>query len=67
MESKGQYDDFVATELYCAHCKASMPVKQRLILVLPDGYLYEYICPQCGEMLGDKTVSLTGKDKLLFR
>lgn len=43
-----------------------MPVLERLIFILPDGYLYDYICQECGEILGDKKVSLKKEDKLLF-
>jgi len=34
-----------------------MPVRERLLLVLPDGELYDYICAQCGDVLGDKKVN----------
>jgi len=54
---KGQYEDFVARTLYCPSCRSAMPVKEKLLLILPDGELYEYTCPQCGEVLGDKKVS----------
>jgi len=43
-----------------------MPVKERLLLILPDGYLYEYLCQGCGKTIGDKRVSLSDKDKILF-
>ena len=33
-----------------------MPVRSRLLLVLPDGELHEYLCVACGESLGSKTV-----------
>jgi hypothetical protein len=65
-EHNSQYKDFVATRLYCSNCRLSMPVMERLLLVLPDGYLYEYICQNCGETVGDKKVSLSDKDKILF-
>jgi hypothetical protein len=61
-----QYKDFVASRLYCHKCKYSMPVKERLLLILPDGYLYEYLCENCGEVLGDKKVSLAEKERILF-
>ena len=61
-----QYRDFLATKLYCPNCQASMPVTERLLLVLPDCYLFEYLCENCGEVLGDKKTSLKDKDKLLF-
>jgi uncharacterized Zn finger protein len=67
MEEQGyQYKDFVATRLYCHDCGASMPVVERLLLILPDGYFYEYICQNCGEVLGDKKVSLNKEDRFLF-
>lgn len=31
-----------------------MPVRQRLLLVLPDGELYDYLCQHCGASLGEK-------------
>ena len=61
-----QYEDFKATHLYCYNCRASMPVRERLLLILPDGYLYEYFCINCGETVGDKKISLNKQDKHLF-
>jgi len=43
-----------------------MPVRERLLLILPDGYLYEYICTGCGKAVGDKRVSLSKEDRILF-
>ncbi|MCD6583878.1 MAG: cytoplasmic protein [Candidatus Omnitrophica bacterium] len=54
-----QYKDFIATRLYCPNCRMSMPVVEKLLLILPDGYLYDYICKGCGASLGDKKVSLS--------
>ena len=34
------------------------PVRERLLLVLPDGELYEYLCTACGESVGKR--KLTG-------
>jgi uncharacterized Zn finger protein len=65
-EDRGQYKDFIATRLYCSNCRVSSEVIERLLLILPDGYLYEYLCKNCGEVLGDKKVSLNKKDKILF-
>lgn len=33
-----------------------MPVRSRLLLVLPDGELHEYLCQVCASSLGTKTV-----------
>jgi transcription elongation factor Elf1 len=49
-----QYKDFSATELYCPRCKRAVPVRTRLLLVLPQGDQYEYRCAFCGESLGTK-------------
>jgi transposase-like protein len=51
-----QYQDFQATALYCPRCRAAMPVRSRLLLVLPDGELHEYLCQVCASSLGTKTV-----------
>jgi len=61
-----QYDDFKAAALYCAQCGRSMPVRERLLLVLPDGYLFEYVCSGCGLGVGEKKVKLGREDRLLF-
>ena len=47
-----QFEKFTASRIYCPNCKASMPVKERLLLVLPDGHLYDYRCIRCRESLG---------------
>ncbi len=49
-----QYEDFQATALYCPRCKQAMPVRSRLLLVLPDGELHEYLCQACSSSLGTK-------------
>ena len=48
------FESFSATHLYCAECKASMPVREVLLLVLPKGALYDYRCLRCGNSLGTK-------------
>lgn len=48
------YESFDATALYCPKCKAAMPVRKRLLLILPRGNLYDLTCAQCGESLGKK-------------
>lgn len=49
-----QYEDLQATYLYCGNCGGSMPVREKLLLVLPDGNLFEYYCASCGQVVGDK-------------
>src|SRR5947208_13860910 len=52
-----QFGSFVASELYCPKCRRAQPVRERLLLVLPSGDLYEYTCSQCQTALGKRTVS----------
>jgi uncharacterized protein YbaR (Trm112 family) len=54
-----------ASELYCPRCKAAMPVRERLLLVLPDGELHEYLCVRCGSSLGERTTRQERKVKIL--
>lgn len=66
MSKNKQYEDFKATSLYCNNCCKSMPVRERLLLVLPDGYLYEYLCVRCHEVVGEKKIKLNTQDRLMF-
>lgn len=52
-----QFGDLVASELFCPKCQRSQPVRQRLLLVLPSGELFEYLCAQCATSLGERTVT----------
>ena len=56
-----QFDQFRASLLYCNKCGRAMPVRERLLLVLPDGELYDYLCQGCGSSLGSKTERSTSK------
>jgi hypothetical protein len=51
-----QYKDLTASQLFCPKCRQATPVRERLLLVLPDGDLYEYLCTRCGTSLGKKRV-----------
>ena len=53
-QRSGVYKEFDATELYCARCKRAVPVRKRLLLVIPEGDKYEYICTFCSESVGTK-------------
>ena len=52
-----QFGSFTASELYCPKCRCSQPVRERLLLVLPSGELYEFLCSRCGTSLGKRTVT----------
>ena len=47
-----QYKDFKASELYCPKCKKSMPVREKMLLVVPGGDLFDYVCVKCGTSVG---------------
>ena len=50
----GMYKDFDATELYCPRCKRAVPVRRRLLLIVPEGDKYEYLCAFCSASVGTK-------------
>lgn len=50
----GTYKDFDATELFCPKCRRAVPVRKRLLLVLPEGDKYEYLCAVCSSTVGTK-------------
>ena len=52
-----QFGTFTASELYCPKCKRAQPVREKLLLVLPSGELYEFLCTGCGGSLGKRTVT----------
>ena len=61
-----QYQDFNAAALYCPRCRQAMPVRSRLLLVLPNGELHEYLCQACASSLGTKTVKQNAQLDLHF-
>ena len=61
-----QFESFKASRLYCRRCAKSMPVREHLLLILPDKDLYEYLCTGCGESLGEREVSAAEKRQALL-
>jgi predicted amidophosphoribosyltransferase len=53
-KDNGMFKEFDATELYCPRCKRPVQVRKRLLLVLPEGDKYEYLCAFCYESVGTK-------------
>jgi hypothetical protein len=52
-----QFENFTASSLYCEKCKAAMPVRERLLLVLPDKEIFDYLCTGCGSSVGSREVT----------
>ncbi|HEX8311460.1 MAG TPA: hypothetical protein VF614_09105 [Chthoniobacteraceae bacterium] len=59
--SARQFDQFRASSLYCQSCQKAMPVREKLLLVLPDRELYDYLCTSCGNAVGTREVTATDK------
>ena len=55
--SQQQFENFTASSLYCDKCKAAMPVRERLLLILPDKDIYDYICTGCASSVGQREVT----------
>jgi len=51
---QSHFKEFEATSLYCPRCKAAVPVRKKLLLVLPEGDQYEYLCVYCSASVGTK-------------
>jgi hypothetical protein len=62
-----QFEDFQASALFCARCRQAQPVRERLLLLLPDGELHEYLCAVCGTSVGSRKVTGEPQPLLLSR
>ena len=51
---RAAYDEFEASELFCPRCRQARPVRKHLLLVLPQGSKYDYVCTVCGSSVGEK-------------
>jgi hypothetical protein len=61
--SQQQFENFTASSLYCEKCRAAMPVRERLLLVLPDKEIFDYLCTGCGSSVGRREI--TAGEKLM--
>lgn len=52
-QPKPSFERMEASLLLCPKCNRAVPVRKRLLLVLPQGDKYEYLCPDCGSTCGD--------------
>ena len=57
IEMQPQFENLTASSLYCDKCKAAMPVRERLLLVLPDKEIFDYLCTGCASSVGQREVT----------
>jgi hypothetical protein len=62
-----QFKNLEAQTLYCPRCRAATPVRERLLLVLPDYELHEYRCQVCFSSVGTRKVSQKPPPEILIR
>lgn len=55
MPPRDNFSEFEATSLFCRRCRRATPTRKKLLLVLPSGNKYDYVCAECGEAVGGKT------------
>ncbi|MBW2307366.1 MAG: cytoplasmic protein [Deltaproteobacteria bacterium] len=48
------FESFEAAALYCPQCRSAMPVRKKLLLLLPNGELYDLLCSRCFSSIGIK-------------
>ena len=61
--SQQQFENFTASSLYCTKCGTAMPVRERLLLVLPEKEIFDYLCTGCASSVGQREV--TAGEKLM--
>ena len=52
-----QFENLRASSLYCTRCKTAMPVRERLLLILPDKEIFDYLCTGCASSVGQREVT----------
>ena len=60
---QSQFKSLRASSLYCSKCQKAMPVRERLLLVLPDKEIYDYLCTGCAGSVGQREV--TNAEKIM--
>ncbi len=54
---QSQFKNFTASTLYCEKCRATTAVREKLLLVLPDREIFDYLCTECGSSVGQREVT----------
>ena len=64
-ERKPSFERMEASLLACPKCRRAVAVRKRLLLILPEGDKYEYVCPHCGSTCGDTIIADNPSRKLI--
>jgi len=52
--ARDSFEEFEATSLFCPRCRRATETRKKLLLVLPSGSKYDYVCAECGTAVGGK-------------
>lgn len=64
-QPKEEFKSFQATSLYCPRCKEAVPIREKLLLLLPEGQLFEYLCSFCATSVGTRKETSKKEVKIL--
>lgn len=53
--ARDSFGEFEATTLFCPRCRRATETRKKLLLVLPTGNKFDYVCAECGVAVGGKT------------
>ena len=53
-DPRRQFRELEATLLLCPRSQVAVPLRKRLLLVLPEGDKFEYVCSRCAATCGSK-------------
>jgi len=65
MRNTPSFQQIEASLLYCPKCREAMPVRKRLLLIVPEGEKYEYLCERCTSTCGTKVEEDTTTPRIL--
>ncbi len=65
-QPKPSFEQLEASLLFCPRCREAMPVRKKLLLILPHGTKFEYLCTVCSSTCGDKIESDSQKPRVLM-
>jgi hypothetical protein len=52
--TRDAFEQLEASLLFCPKCREARPVRKRLLLILPEGNKFDYLCARCSSICGDK-------------